>query len=76
MITIEQRAEFRKHFRNNISTRLMTDRIVKGIVFCCVAMAVVPLGSILVEVVRNGGPVLSIDFLTQIPGAVGSNQLG
>lgn len=76
MITIEQRAEFRKHFRNNISTRLVTDRIVKGIVFCCVAMAVVPLGSILVEVVRNGGPVLSIDFLTQIPGAVGSNQLG
>ncbi len=76
MITIEQRAEFRKHFRNNIPTRLMTDRIVKGVVFCCVVVAVVPLGSILIEVIRNGGPVLSVDFLTQIPGAVGSSQLG
>ena len=76
MITIEQRAEFRKHFRNNISTRLMTDRIVKGAVFCCVVVAVVPLGSILAEVISNGAPVLSLGFLTQVPGAVGSSQLG
>jgi phosphate transport system permease protein len=76
MITIEQRAEFRKHFRNNISTRLMTDRIIKGVVLGCVALAIIPLGSILLEVIRNGAPVLSISFLTQIPGAVGSDQPG
>lgn len=76
MITIEQRAEFRKHFRNNISSRLMIDRIIKGIVLGCVALAIIPLGSILFEVVRNGAPVLSIGFLTQIPGAVGSDQPG
>ncbi len=76
MITIEQRAEFRKHFRNNIQSRLVTDRIIKGIVFGCVALAIIPLGSILLEVIRNGAPVLSIDFLTQPPGAVGSDQPG
>jgi phosphate transport system permease protein len=76
VITIEQRAEFRKHFRNNISTRLATDKIVKGIVFGCVVLAIVPLGSILLEVVRNGAPVLSLGFFTQEPGAVGSAQPG
>ena len=76
MITIEQRAEFRKHFRNNISRRLATDKIVKGIVFGCVLLAIIPLGSILLEIIRNGVPVLSIDFLTQPPGAVGSNHPG
>ncbi|MDE1873154.1 MAG: ABC transporter permease subunit, partial [Thaumarchaeota archaeon] len=76
MITIEQRAEFRKHFRNNISSRLVTDKIVKGIVFGCVLLAIVPLGSIILEIVRNGVPVLSIEFLTAPPGAVGSADPG
>ncbi|MDE1866904.1 MAG: phosphate ABC transporter, permease protein PstA, partial [Thaumarchaeota archaeon] len=76
MITIEQRAEFRKHFRNNISSRLINDKIVKGIVFGCVLLAIIPLGSILLEIVRNGAPVLSIEFLTAPPGAVGSDDPG
>ncbi|HJU13766.1 MAG TPA: phosphate ABC transporter permease PstA [Candidatus Nitrosotalea sp.] len=76
MITIEQRAEFRKHFRNNIRSRLVTDKIVKGVVICCVGLAVIPLGSILLEVVRNGAPALSITLLTQPPGAVGSDEPG
>lgn len=76
MITIEQRAEFRKHFRNNIRTRVATDKIVKGLVVCCVGLAIIPLGSILVEVVRNGAPALSITLLTQPPGAVGSDNPG
>jgi len=76
MITIEQRAEFRKHFRNNISSRLIVDKIIKIIVLGCVAIAIVPLGSILLEVVRNGVPALSIDFFTQAPGAIGSDKPG
>ncbi|MDE1829075.1 MAG: phosphate ABC transporter permease PstA [Thaumarchaeota archaeon] len=76
MITIEQRAEFRKHFRNNIASRMITDKVIKGIVFGCVILAIIPLGSILLEVVRNGAPVLSAGFLTQPPGAVGSDQPG
>jgi phosphate transport system permease protein len=70
MITVEQRAEFRKHFRYNVGRRLVIDKIVKGVVFGCVILAIVPLGSILVEVITNGSAALSIEFLTQIPGAV------
>ncbi len=76
MITIEQRAEFRKHFRNNLASRMITDKVIKGIVFGCVILAIIPLGSILLEVIRNGAPVLSVGFLTQPPGAVGSDQPG
>lgn len=76
MITIEQRAEFRKHFRYNVGRRLVTDKIIKGAVFGCVVLAVFPLGSILYEVFTNGSAALSIDFLTQVPGAVGSDESG
>lgn len=76
MITTEQRAEFRTHFRYNVARRLVVDKIVKGLVFGCVVLAIIPLGSILVEVFKNGSAALSIEFLTQIPGAVGSGEGG
>ncbi len=76
MITTEQRAEFRKHFRYNIGRRLVLDKIVKGIVFTCVVVAIVPLIAILVNVFSNGAAALTWDFLTQIPGAVGSDTPG
>lgn len=76
MITMEQRSEFRKYFKENSSRRLMMDRVVKGIVIACVAIAIIPLGSILLEVVRNGAPALSVTFLISEPGAVGSDQSG
>lgn len=76
MITPEQRAEYRKYFKNNFTSRLITDRIVIGIVFACVIIAIVPLGSILLEIVRNGAPVLSVELLTAPPGAVGSADPG
>jgi phosphate transport system permease protein len=76
MITVEQRAEFRKHFRYNVGRRLVIDKVVKGVVFGCVILAIIPLGSILVEVFTNGSAALSIEFLTQIPGAVGSADAG
>jgi len=76
MITPEQRAEFRKHFRYNVGRRLVLDKIVKGIVFLCVIVAIVPLIAILVNVFSNGGAALSWDFITQVPGAVGSDEPG
>ncbi len=76
MITIEQRAEFRKHFRYNIGRRLIVDKIIKITVLGCVALAVVPLASIMYEVFTNGVAALSVDFLTQVPGAVGSDEIG
>lgn len=76
MITPEQRAEFRKHFRYNIGRRLVLDKIVKGIVFMCVIVAIVPLIAILVNVFSNGAAALTWNFITQVPGAVGSDDPG
>ena len=76
MITPEQRAEFRKHFRYNVGRRLVVDKIVKCIVFSCVIIAIVPLVAILVNCFTNGAAALSWNFLTEIPGAVGSDDPG
>ena len=76
MITPEQRAEFRTHFRYNVGRRLIVDKIVKGIVFSCVLVAIIPLIAILVNVFTNGAAALSWNFLTEIPGAVGSDDPG
>lgn len=76
MITVEQRAEFRTYFRYNVGRRLVIDKIVKAIVLGCVALAIIPLGSILLEVFTNGSAALSIEFLTQIPGAIGTGEGG
>ena len=76
MITVEQRTEFRKHFRYNVGRRLVLDKIVKGVVFVCVLVAIVPLIAILVNVFSNGASALSWEFLTQVPGAVGSDDPG
>lgn len=58
------------------SRRRFVDRVVSMSAILCVILAVVPLGSILIEVVRNGAPALSINFLTQTPGAIGSGLGG
>lgn len=76
MITTQQRAEFRKHFRYNVGRRLIIDKIANCIVIGCVVIAIVPLGSILFEVFKNGSFAFSIEFLTQIPGAVGTGEGG
>jgi phosphate transport system permease protein len=76
VITPEQRAEFRSHFRYNVGRRLLLDKIVKGIVFTCVLVAIIPLMAILINCFSNGAAALSWEFLTQIPGAVGSDHPG
>ncbi|MGI0029378.1 MAG: phosphate ABC transporter permease PstA [Nitrososphaera sp.] len=52
------------------SKRRITDRIFTGATIACIALAMVPLGSILVEVVRNGASAISIEFLTQPQGSI------
>jgi len=58
------------------SRRRFVDKIISALAILCVILAVVPLVSILIEVVRNGAPALSINFLTQTPGAIGSGLGG
>jgi phosphate transport system permease protein len=72
----QKRAEYRLLFKHNVKTRLIVDKIAMCVVFSCVIIALIPLMSILLEVFKNGISALSIEFLTQPPGAVGSGEGG
>ncbi|MCA9811405.1 MAG: phosphate ABC transporter permease PstA [Nitrosarchaeum sp.] len=77
MKTVQQkRQEYRALFKQNVEKRLVVDRAVRIIVFACVVIAIVPLGSILIEVFKNGAAALSYEFLTSVPGPIGSNEGG
>jgi len=58
------------------SVRRFKDRLFWFLGLACVVAAVLPLASILVEVVIRGAPQLSWDFLTQTPGAPGQDVGG
>lgn len=51
------------------SKKKFIDRIMTGFAIICVISALIPLGSILIEVVKNGISAISIEFLTQPPGS-------
>ena len=72
----ERRQEYRSLFKQNVEKRLVVDKIVRIIIFACVIIAIIPLGSILVEVFKNGISAMSIEFLTETPGAIGSGEGG
>lgn len=63
-------------FKQNVARRLAVDRAVRLVIFACVVIAIIPLGSILVEVFRNGISAISIEFLTETPGPAGSGEGG
>lgn len=71
-----RRQEYRSLFKQNVAKRLLVDKIVRIIVFSCVIIAIIPLGSILVEVFKNGITAISIEFLTETPGSAGSGEGG
>ena len=51
--------------------RKFKDKLAYSLGALCVIVAIAPLASILYEVVRNGLPALSIEFLTSPPGVIG-----
>lgn len=63
-------------FKQNVERRLLVDKIVRLIVIGCLFAAIIPLGSILVEVFKNGIGAISAEFLTQVPGPIGSGTGG
>ena len=71
----EKRAQIRSMFKSNVRRRLLTDKLVIGIVVCCALIAIIPLFWILGTAVYNGLPALSWAFLTEEPGAVGAGQI-
>jgi phosphate transport system permease protein len=55
----------------NYSTRRFKDRLALCLGALCVVLAMIPLISILYEVVKNGASTINLDFLTTPPGVVG-----
>ena len=74
MMNVNKRQEYRTLFKQNVKRRLFVDKIVRLIVISCVIIAIIPLGSILVEVFKNGFTAISIEFLTEVPGSIGSGE--
>src|SRR5918996_1647479 len=58
------------------SKKRKIDRLVTIFCIICVGLAIVPLGSILFEVIKNGISALNIEFLTQRPGSMISGRGG
>jgi phosphate transport system permease protein len=58
------------------SRKRKINKVVTAFCIFCVGLAIVPLGSILFEVIKNGVPALSIEFLTQRPGSMISGRGG
>jgi phosphate transport system permease protein len=52
--------------------RRVSDKIVSVFAVACVLAAIIPLGSILLEVIKNGASAISIQLLTEPPGAIGA----
>lgn len=73
---LEKRHQYRSLFKQNVERRLLVDKIVRAIVLSCVIIAIIPLGSILVEVFKNGAAAISIEFLTEVPGSIGTGDGG
>ena len=58
------------------SKRRLVDKIVSALAVVCVLAAILPLGSILLEVIKNGASAITIELVTQPPGAMGSATSG
>ena len=76
MTTNQRRQEYRALFKQNVEKRLLVDKAVRAVIFACVIIAIIPLGSILVEVFKNGAAAISYEFLTATPGSIGSGEGG
>jgi len=66
----------RESIEKNSSSRKITNNLITVLLGCFVIIAIIPLGSILIEVVKNGAGALSFEFLTQPPGSIGSGGGG
>src|ERR687889_212379 len=60
-----QDAMLRQNYKRKIVNRVFT-----GVTIGCVMLAMIPLGSILFEVIKNGISAISIEFLTQPQGSI------
>jgi len=64
--------QMKKKYRN----RIIIDKLVSIFAIVCLVAAIVPLGSILLEIIKNGVGVLSFEFLTGPQGSIISGKGG
>jgi phosphate transport system permease protein len=64
--------QMKKRYR----TRIIIDKLVSVFAIICIVAAIIPLGSILVEVVKNGASAISLEFLIAPQGSIGSGEGG
>jgi len=62
--------------RRESAKRKATNLGITALAMACVVSAIIPLGSILLEVVKNGGAAINFEFVTKPPGALGSGEGG
>ncbi|MGA8917018.1 MAG: phosphate ABC transporter permease PstA [Nitrososphaeraceae archaeon] len=64
------------HMKKAYRKRIIIDRLATIFAIVCVVAAIIPLGSILLEVVKNGAAALSLEFLLATQGSIGSGKGG
>jgi phosphate transport system permease protein len=76
----QKKADLKYQLQNTMERKSSKKRIINRIVtilcIICVGLAIIPLGSILFEVIKNGISALSVEFLTQKPGSMISGRGG
>ncbi len=68
--------DMKEKFGGNLKRRMLVDKMFRIGAFVCVVIAIIPLGSILIEVFKNGAVALSLEFITAPPGSVGEGTGG
>jgi phosphate transport system permease protein len=72
----DNRRKIQDIMSRHYSKRRLVDKIVSALAVVCVLAAIIPLGSILLEVIKNGASAITIELVTQPPGAIGSATSG
>jgi phosphate transport system permease protein len=68
--------ELQEAMEKKSSRKRKIDKAVTILAIVSVVLAIIPLGSILFEVIKNGASAISIEFLTERPGALASGKGG
>ena len=72
----DYRLVLHEHMKKIYRRRIIIDRLATIFAIVCVVAAIIPLGSILLEVVKNGVAALSLEFLVATQGSIGSGKGG
>ncbi|HVX03120.1 MAG TPA: phosphate ABC transporter permease PstA [Nitrososphaera sp.] len=75
-----KRQEWKKIIRETVvrtnARRQLIDKLFTAVTIACIAAAMIPLGSILLEVVKNGAGAIDADFLMQPQGSITAGDGG